>query len=258
MSDEDIAKEIVESSGNSFHSRVAQWLRDNDWHILISPYYMDQSQNKAREIDLIAERVVPLQGRFGKRTGDVVLRLYIECKFIASYSVFWFTEKDKDAAKDLVCRGGGFRRDNIFTEDHHYISSCNTVAKVFSSKSKSEEQEPFYKALNQVLNAYVSMLSRPSIIPALRDGDRGRRIHLNFPVVICNDFSKLFRTNFFSSTEPEKISENFQLEVQYAYTDKSNASRDDYFLIDFVEYKQLDEFCKMIIRDGETSSRLSW
>lgn len=257
MSLEEIAKKIIESSGNSFHSRVAQWLQESGWHVLISPYYLDQSQNKAREIDLIAERVVPIKNSFGQRKGDVVVRLYIECKFITSHSVFWFAAKDKKAAEKLVCRSGNFRTNNRYTNEHHYISSCETVAKVFSTEAKSQEQEPFYKALNQVLNAYVSMLRRPTIIPTLHESNHGIRVYLNYPVVVCSDFSKLFRTDFFKNTEPSAIDDNFQLEVQYAYMDTSNIHRDDHFLIDFVAYDQLDKFCTRIIRNGEVSAYLS-
>lgn len=169
MSSEDTVKRIIESSGNSFHSRVARWLQENNWHVLISPYYMDQSQSKAREIDLIAEKSVQITDSIGRWQGYVVLRLYIECKFITSHSVFWFTAKDKKAAEQLVCRNGNFRKNHSDTQDHHYISSCETVAKVFSTESKSQEQEPFYKALNQVLSAYVSMQGRPTIIPELQE-----------------------------------------------------------------------------------------
>jgi hypothetical protein len=257
MSSVEIAKKIIEGSGNSFHSRVAQWLQENQWHVVISPYYMDQSQSKAREIDLIAERAVPIKDPFGRWEGDVVIRLYIECKFINSHSVFWFTEKDKRAAKQLVCRAGNFRPDNMYTEEHHYISTCDSVAKVFATESKSQEQEPFYKALNQVLNAYVSMQSRPATSPNLRESNHGSRIYLNFPVVICSDFSRLFRTDFFQITEPSAIAENFQLEVQYAYTDVAGNPRDDYFLIDFVGFDQLDAFCQKIIRNGEVAAYLS-
>jgi hypothetical protein len=53
------------------------------------------------------------------------------------------------------------------------------------------------------------------------------------------------------------IEDNFQLEVQYAYTDKANNSKDGYFLIDFVGYDRMEEFCNKIIRDGEVSAFLS-
>ena len=78
--------------------------------------------------------------------------------------------------------------------------------------------------------------SEQAVIPAFRERNRDLRIHLNYPVVVCSSFEKLFRTDFFNSTEPVQINENFQLEIQYAYTDHSNTVRSDHFLIDFVEY----------------------
>ncbi len=40
--------ELIKNSGNNFHAKVACWLSDNGWHVVVSPYYMDQTQNKAR------------------------------------------------------------------------------------------------------------------------------------------------------------------------------------------------------------------
>jgi hypothetical protein len=256
MSSLEAAKKIIANSGNSFHSRVARWLQEHEWHVLISPYYMDQTQNKAREIDLIAERIVPIRDLTDRRVGDVVIRMYIECKFISAHSVFWFTLKDRESAEKLVCRSGNFRSNNTRTSEHHYLSTCDTVAKVFATGDKSQEQEPIYKALSQVLNAYVSMQNRPPIISALRESNRGACVRLNYPVVVCSEFTKLFRTDFFNDSEPEQIRDNFQLEVQYAYTDSSNSSRNDHFLIDFVSFDQLDGFCNKLIRNGEISADL--
>jgi hypothetical protein len=55
MSIPEDVKEIVDESGNSFHCRVTNFLKQKGWHTLISPYYMDGATNKPREIDLIAE-----------------------------------------------------------------------------------------------------------------------------------------------------------------------------------------------------------
>src|SRR5437868_4921451 len=112
----DEVSKLVRSSGNNFHAKVARWLSDNEWHVVVSPYYMDQTQNKAREIDLIAEKLWPVNNTFGRRMGDVAVRLFIECKFVPSYSVFWFAEKDQESAQALVCAGGSFRADNIYTK----------------------------------------------------------------------------------------------------------------------------------------------
>lgn len=249
---------LVETSGNSFHAKVARWLQTDGWHIRVSPYYMDQSQNKAREIDLVAEKRWPIKDTFGRCSGDVVIRLFVECKFVPSHAVFWFTEKDMSAAENLVCGLGGFRRDNSYTKEHHYISSGARVAKLFASEAgRGQDSEPFYKALNQVLNSQVSMSGQPPASPNLRSHAGGKRLVVNYPVVVCNSFEKLFSTDFYEEGVPAPICQNFQLEVQYAYMDRAGNHRDDYFLIDFVEYSRLSELAKLIARDGEVAAFLA-
>lgn len=53
---QDKVQELIDQSGNNFHTKVATWLIDNGWHVTISPYYMDYATNKSREIDLVAEK----------------------------------------------------------------------------------------------------------------------------------------------------------------------------------------------------------
>ena len=219
---------------------------------------MDQSQQKAREIDLIAEKIWPMNDSFGRWRGDVLVRLFVECKFVPSHAVFWFTEKDVTAAEELVCRQGGFRRDNMYTKEHHYLSTCARVAKVFASESnRGQDFEPFYKALNQVLNAQVSMASQPPAHPTVRTRSGGALLVLNYPVVVCSAFDKLYATDFYDEIEPVKIPDNFQLEVQYAYIDRSGNQRDDHFLVDFVDFSKMPEFSKLIARDAEVAAYLA-
>ena len=165
--------ELIRSSGNNFHAKVARWFADNGWHVVISPYYMDQTQSKAREIDLVAEKVWPLLDSFGRAVDDIAVRLFIECKFVASDAVFWFADKDRESALELVCSNGPFRRDNSYTEKHHYLSQSSRVAKLFStSNTKAAENEPFYKALNQSLNAMTSMRGQAVTVPSVRKSRR--------------------------------------------------------------------------------------
>ncbi|MCQ4163097.1 hypothetical protein [Tahibacter harae] len=254
MYDPTIANKIIESSGNSLHSRVAAWFKNNDWSLLVSPYYVDQSQNKAREIDLIVEKAVPVLDRWNERhKGYVVVRLYVECKYIYSHSVFWFADKDKLAAEQLVLSTGAFAADGTQTKNHHYLSTCPQVAKVFATEAKSQEQEPFYKALSQVLGAHVSMHSRPSFALSIRRPELDAPRRLDFPVVVCSNFTKLHRTDFFLESAPSGIEDNFQIEVQYAYPD-GDRNRSRYFLIDVIEFDRLREFCDLIMHDAAVAA----
>ena len=42
----------------------------------------------------------------------MAVRLFIECKFISSNSVFWLADKDQESAHKLVCASGPFRETN--------------------------------------------------------------------------------------------------------------------------------------------------
>lgn len=243
-------EDLIRGSGNNFHAKVARWLVENGWHVVVSPYYMDQTQNKAREIDLIAERMVSIRDVFGNIKGYVVAKLFIECKFVATHSVFWFSEKDMGAAKELVCSTGNFRENNTRIQKHHYLAQSSRVAKLFaSSTSKNSESEPFYKALNQALNAMVSMKKQPVSMPFFKKPGCLPKLVLEFPVVICSSFDNLYSVNFDSESKPESIEKLFQLEVRYAYIDRFANKRDEYFLLDFVPYDQLGDFTKAIDED---------
>lgn len=240
---------LINSSGNSFHAKVAQQFKELGWDITISPYYMDQSQDKAREIDLIAERRFPVynSGDTDNCLGEILIRLYIECKFIPAHAVFWFSDKDKEAAERLVCSFGKFNKLYLYTQQHHYLAQSEKVAKLFASEnSKGQETEAIYKALNQVLNAHVSMQHQVS--------SRQRILLLmEYPVVVCSSFSRIFGLDFFRTGEPTPVEENFQLEVQYAYYNRQGNPKNDYFLVDFIEFDQLDSFDEAVKKDVEAA-----
>lgn len=247
--------ELVQGSGNNFHAKVARWFQSQGWHTTVSPYYLDQSQGKAREIDLIVEKAWPIKDWMGQWKGDLVARLFVECKFVPQHAAFWFADKDISSARSLVCSGGVFRENNSCSNEHHYVSHSARVAKLFASNSqKGQELEPFYKALNQVLNAMVSMRQRPVHLPEVRR--HGASAVLNFPVVVCSSFSTLWSVDFFAETDPVPICDNFQLEVRYAYADSDGRSRNDFFLIDFVEFEQLAKFEKLICKDADAALQM--
>lgn len=244
-------QELIDGSGNNFHAKVSRWFASDGWSTTISPYYMDQSQQKARELDLIAEKVWPIKGTFGDWLGEVAVRLFTECKFLPGHSVFWFTDKDRSAIEEILCASGQYRRNNTYTAKHHYLSSGDRVAKLFaSSNARGQESEPFYRALNQSLNGLVSLRRQPprKFSSARRGG--GSQLVLDFPVVVCSSFSQLYAADFAGMHETSLVRENFQLEVQYAYVDASARSRDELFLLDIVEYGQLPEFVTAVAEDA--------
>jgi len=241
--------DLIESNGNNFHTKVARWFTNNGWHVVVSPYYMDQTQGKAREIDLVVEKLWPVMNDFGRGRGYIVTRLFVECKYIPSYSVFWFSDRDYEATKQLICKDVPRIASNTYIDKHHYLRNSPRVAKLFASSKKSPENDLFYKALNQALNAMISMRSHPTSTPQAKGYPAPLLKLLNFPVVVCNSFEKIFSADFQSNSPPQSLQKNFQLEVLYAYIDARQQPQNEYFLLDFVEFDQLDDFHTAISKD---------
>jgi hypothetical protein len=141
----------------------------------------------------------------------------------------------------------------MYTRKHHYLAQSPKVAKVFAtSANKAPETEPFYKALTQALNAMVSMRGEPITVPALKNSTP--QVVIEFPVVVCSSFDHLFAVDFYAESTPTPISENFQLEVRYAYIGRNNSHYDEYFLLDFVEFNQLEKFAQAIAEDANVAA----
>jgi len=240
----DAATRIIEGSGNNFHCKVAKFFADADWRVQISPYYVDPSTDKTREIDLIAERLYPTTDTWGRIDGYIRLRLHVECKYIAQGTVFWFGDQDVAAARSWVARRTPFKEDNVYINEHHYLKGVKHVAKLFATERSggNVENEPIFKALNQTLNALLN--SRGFI---------SERKHVKckatveYPVIVCSAFDQFARTPINGDGSVSRIDDNFLLEVNYAYLTRETARPfSEYFLIDVVEYHRLPEFLSLL------------
>jgi len=252
MNDKEEVNSIINESGNSFHCRVTNYLQGNGWHTLVSPYYMDNASNKPREIDLIAEKSWLYKDGFENKYGTFNLKLFIECKFIPQTNVFWFSEKDLVSTKEWLASNTPLSEGNLFTDKHHYLATNPKVAKLFASKNKPNvENEVIYKALNQSLNAMVYLRHRKSIIPEKPNQNNTILATVEIPVILCNSFEKFYQVEMNISSKPEVIEDNFQLEVNYAYLDKNKNHKNEFFLIDIVDFNNLDKFLALMESDKE-------
>ena len=111
-----------------------------------------------------------------------------------------------------------------------------------------------YKALNQSLNAMIYYRNKESIIklPPGRDGYVLQTV--NYPIIICNSFKKLYKVQIGSDVDPANISDNFQLEINYAYMTSDGNNRNEYFLIDIINFDSIDSFLEKIKADTKLVS----
>jgi hypothetical protein len=248
------AQEILERSGNTFHFRVANYLKQKGWENRISPYYLDNISNKPREIDLIAEKSWPTHDDFNiNACGTINIKLFIECKYLASKTtVFWFAPKDNRASIELALKVGHLRPQHPALGDYHYTSRHESVAILFETTGggpNNLERDPFYKALNQSLHAISALRNEGSIIRPQTNQQRLPRIVINpqHPVIICNSFKNLFKVDSASPTTFEKIIDSyFQLEVNYCHVKTDGRKVSEYFLIDIVDFSKIDDYLAVL------------
>lgn len=74
---------------------------------------------------------------------------------------------------------------------------------------------------------------------------------LNYPVIVCNSFDSLYAVNIDNNDDPVSIKNNFQLEVNYAYTNQQSTNINEFFLIDIVSFSLLEEFFESLKKDAE-------
>ncbi len=260
----DEIKKMIQDSGNLFHSEVICHFRNenskNEWFITVSPYYSDNVTRKSREIDIIAENY-----RHGN-SHALKIKLFIECKkFTKKESnkslVFWFDEiDDKNAFKLAKGHMSIFEDHNTNVRNHHYLSGDKTVAKFFDSFSdKKEENEPFYNALNQSLNAFIYFRNRESFSEDCAYDEKVireqslKKLYLNYPLIVLSDFNNLHRVDIDNKSECVSLKEeaSFLFEVNYSYLDEERNSKCEYFLIDVVNFKKIDNFIKDKLENHE-------
>ena len=240
-------KDLIEKSGNNFHYQVVNFLRERDWEVLVSPYYSDNITNKPREIDIIAEKSFDVEYHHDF-IGTLNVKFFIECKYINEKIVFWFDNKNKEKAIKRITTDTPLKhpKKNIFTKNHHYLDN-NEVAKLFNSNSnhnRSLDNEVIYKAISQSLNSMIYYKNTGSIIPEQENRAVNIKQTINYPLILCNNFSKFYKVDSEKDEGYSKINDNFQLEVNYAYLNEDRTSKNEYFLIDVINFEKFDLFLK--------------
>lgn len=242
---EDELKELMEKSGNSFHSRVVNLLRNLKWKVLVSPYYSDGFTDKPRELDIITGKDFDINAFIGSWLGTLNIRFFIECKYVNKKTIFWFDVKDKERSIERIMTDSDLDHPqiNVSIQTHHYFIDT-LVAKLFTTdKGHGEDNEIIGKAINQNLNAMIYYRYRSDVIPPEQDKRTNVLRNISYPLIVVNSFDNFYKTDMSDENyEITPITEPFQIEVNYAYVDKDKNSCNEYFLIDVVSFEKLPEF----------------
>jgi len=254
-SSDEVVNELIEKSGNGFHTKVARYLRENDWTVRLGQYYVDAATDKPREIDLIAERVL-LQGRPYRNQVELHLRLIIECKYVPSDVVFWMDAMDVVSATALIESTTPMKSSRSSLSRHHYLQGRTVVAKLFAGRPDGkEDSDPVFRALNQCMGGYVNT-GRLQIID--QKSSSKAVLDLSYPIIVFNCFEKFHQINMVGSgpNTAEAVKDNFQFEAHYAYK-RENRAASQYMLVDMVSYDLFDRFLASLYKEAEEVMLLS-
>ena len=145
-------KKIISESGNNLHLEVVKMLEEKSWKVNLSAYYYDDTNNKPREIDIVASKPLAyFKGQPGELVKDfqaysVNVFLFIECKYFKNEIAFRIheTNKNKEA---VVCEG--INKDEFLEEVknfHHYLK-FSAIAQLYDAVP--EDQDKIFNAITQ-------------------------------------------------------------------------------------------------------------
>lgn len=225
--------------GNDFQYRVKKVLTDAEWNVRMSPYYNDSFSEKPREIDIIAEKIF-LPAPNSVYNSTVVVRLFIECKYIVEQTTFWLEERSIEKAKEVVDSSRTFHQvaENYGVQTNHHYLLNDLIAKLYRTEGKNPDGDPIYKAITQCLNATIYYRNHPTDLKNKYNRGRQRIGELNYSVIICNSFEKFLKKDTTTDSTVTPVTEPFQLEVDYAYT-KKDSQEEELFYIDVL---RVDDF----------------
>ena len=254
--------------GNNLTERVVVELRKLGWKALISPYYVDTGRDLPRELDIICEKIIPLPWFFGEEYVYVLLRLIIECKNLTNDIYLWLDGKDKINSEKLIQKTYGIRDtfgSNVYTKELHYGEE-NKVIKMFcgeteGKQSKDTENEPIFKAVNQVLNSLIFFRDRKDL-GLWTEKELAATIKggiVSFPMVIYKTDSNIFCKNIGDQNWSTYDVDYLQLETRYAFEQKiptGGLLRSEYFLVDLLPEEKITKFVGYIEKCIESQLKI--
>lgn len=262
MIDEKI-KNLVERSGIITHYKTIDILRKKDWKAVVAPYYYDNVAGSVKEVDIIAEKMISCVAQYPDESKvQIVIQLFLECKYVDQEIIFWFDDIDKNKAVSKLESETGLniRYDNktsgdIGSEKFHYLIDKKSV-KLFSANVN--KADVIYKAINQVLNAqnYWNN-SSPLLCPFSNYNNGYFKKIIKYPVIVCDNFTKLIEVELQNNGKysTKKIDNKFLIETNYICSNEGVSKiQNSYSLIDVVNLNYLGIFLNEI--ENEVTSLL--
>jgi len=241
-------KKIIEESGNNLHIDTVDLLERMQWDVDLSSYYYDDTANKPREIDIIAQKNVEVIDDPEKGViSQFKLFLFIECKYFKNEVAFWMRPNREGEAKEAMIieairsvdewdKKLILEEEGLFRE-HHYLRE-GFIGKLYDSKN----EKPIFDALTQPIKSLTFFKERRA--------EKG----IYYPIVVYSGIEGIYAIKR-KGADLDKLEPKKELIFGLNYSYRSvvdNKLKTNHFYIDFIHQGGLGDFVEEIIR-GESS-----
>jgi len=249
-------KEIIKRSGNNLHIDTVNLLETMGWDVDLSSYYYDDTANKPREIDIIAQRNEQVFDFPPEKVLDEFkLFLFIECKYFKNELAFRMRRNHEQESKEAMIIEGiksvdGWDKEYLLEDEglfreHHYLKE-RFIGKLYDSK----EQKVIFNAITQPIKSLTFFKERRV--------EKG----LYYPLVVYSGIDGIYaikRENAnLDQLEPKK---DLIFGLDYSYKSVvDHKLKTHQFFIDFIHQDKLGDFIEEIIwkEAGELREHLSF
>jgi len=248
-------KKIIEESGNNLHIDTVDLLERMQWDVDLSSYYYDETANKPREIDIIAQRNVEVINDPEKEVIDQFkLFLFIECKYLKNEVAFWARRNNEEESKEAIIIEGLDKEyllegENLFRE-HHYLKE-RFIGKLYDSFPK--EQGAVFNAVTQPIKSLTFFKERFYKMEV----ERGLTKALYYPIVVYSGIEGIYDIRR-KEADLDKLELKKELIFALNYSYRSvvdNKLKTNCFYIDFIHQDSLGSFIEDVIQKESSELR---
>lgn len=248
-------KKTIGKSGNTLHIETVNLLEKMGWKATLSSYYYDDTANKPREIDIIAEINFPITGSFpAKAFDDFKLFLFIECKYFQNEVAFWMRMNKEEEAKEAMIIEAVMgvdkwdkelilEKEGLFRE-HHYLQE-RFIGKLYDSKN----EKPIFDAITQPIKALTFFKERRT--------EKG----IYYLVVVYSGIDGIYAIKR-ENADLDKLEPKKRLILGLDYSYKSvvdNKLKTQQFFIDFVHKDELGNFIEdSVWKEAQELKKYLW
>lgn len=254
-------KKIIEESGNNLHIDTVKLLETMDWDVDLSSYYYDDTTNKPREIDIVAQKEISICDEFKEEIDNFKLFLFIECKYFKNELAFRVREnREKEAKAALIIEGMNkellLEREHLFSH-HHYLQT-SFVGKLYDSLP--EDQTKVFNAITQPIKSLI-FFKQHSLKTEV---EKGKKKGIYYPIVIYSGIDGIYSIKDVDIENLDDLQkeENIMFSLNYSYKSHyesifaekgrlTEALITQHFYIDFINQKRLKDYVSMILKEAE-------